>query len=147
MTTPRPDYLQQEKGKRASRAVAVIGGTLEPGEHVLAVARVNSSVSRRWARILDFAGLFQRYYYLALTERRVILCGLSFWTGRPTAVRVAAPRDQVRVTGYRPGAGAALNSFWLACPGRTRPLRLGVSRFWEREANSILAALGVADAG
>jgi hypothetical protein len=142
--TPKPSLAQRGKDKVAGRAAAVIASALQPDERILAGARVQSGVSQWWILLSDYVRLVQRWYYMALTDRQVIFCGLSFWTGKPTKVKIAAFREQVRVTDYRPGT--LMGSFLFSYPGRDRPMRIRTPRVWRPEVESILSALG-ADPG
>ena len=140
MTTPKPGLVQRGKEKQASRAAAAIAPTLEPGEQILTGARVQSGISQWWVLLSEYARLFQRWYYLAVTDRRLIFCALSFWTGRPKSVKIAVPREQVRVTDYRPGV--TWTSFRLSFPGRDKPMRIRTPRVWRPEVEAVLSALG-----
>ncbi len=143
MTTPRPGLVQRGKEKAAGRAAAVIGPALEPDERILTGARVQGGISQWWVLLSSYARLFQRWYYLVLTDRRVIFCKISFWTGRPAAVSIVVPREQARVTDYRPGR--TWTSFRLSYPGRDKPMRIRAPRAWRPEVDSVLSALGAAD--
>jgi hypothetical protein len=143
MTTPKPGLAQRGKERMAGRAAAVIAPALEPGERILIGARVQSGISQWWVLLSAYARLFQRWYYLVLTDRRLIFCGISFWTGRPTAIKIVTPREQARVTDFRPGA--VWTSFRVGFPGRDKPLRIRAPRVYRPEVESMLSALGAGD--
>jgi len=140
MTTPKPGLVERGKEKVAGRAAAVIAPGLEPGERILIGARVQSGISQWWVLLSAYARLFQRWYYLALTDRRLIFCAISFWTGRPVAVKIVVPREQLRVVDYQPGT--MWTSFRLSFPGREKPMRVRAPRAYRSEVEQILGALG-----
>ena len=71
---------------------------LEPGERVLGGAYGVSGPNPLWAQgLLGLAGflIFSiRYYYVALTDRRLIFMNASFWTSRPKGFAWSDPRDR-----------------------------------------------------
>jgi hypothetical protein len=64
---------------------------LEPGEQVLGGAYGVSGPNPLWAQgLLGLAGFLifgMRYYYVALTDHRLIFLNASFWTSRPKGSR------------------------------------------------------------
>jgi len=142
--TPKSGFAQRAKEKLAARASAAAASALEPGEQILTGARVQSGVSQWWILLSNYARFFQKYYYLMLTDRRLVFCKLSFWTGRPSAVKIATPRDQVRVTDYAPGVVWA--TFRLSYPGRDKPMKLRAPRPWRPEIEFLVGALGAGPA-
>src|SRR5487761_1586166 len=143
--SPAPDkkagYYQRAKDKTAARAAPVIAAALGPSERILAGARVESGLSQWWLFVSTWLVLLKKYYYMALTEHHLVLCRLSKWTGRPTRVESAIPRDQVRAGDYKPGV--VFGTFMFLFPGRTKPSRVRVHRIFRPEIESILGQLGV----
>jgi hypothetical protein len=74
---------------------------LEPGERMLGAYGV-SGPNPLWAQgLLGLAGfliLGMRYYYVALTDRRLIFMNASFWTSRPRGLAWSDPRDSIRIS-------------------------------------------------
>ena len=68
---------------------------LEPGERVLGGAYGVSGPNPLWAQgLLGLAGFLlfgMRYYYVALTDRRLIFMNASFWTSRPQGFCAVRP--------------------------------------------------------
>lgn len=128
------------KQKISERARAFIASAEVPQDPILAGAQVMSGVSRGWAVLSPSTRLFGRPYYVALTERHVLFCWMSAWTGKPIEVSIVAPREQVRVTGARLGGQMG----WFTCqvPGREKPMTLRFYRFWRPEVQALLGALG-----
>jgi hypothetical protein len=87
-----------------------------------------------------FVRFFQRHYYMVLSDRRVIFCGLSYWTARPRNIKVVVPRGQVQVSDYKPGT--VWPSFRIGYPGRNKPMKLRAHRAYRPEVEQILGALG-----
>jgi hypothetical protein len=112
---------------------------------VQAGARVESGISRWWLLLSSYAAFLRKYYYMALTNHHVVLCRNSFWTGRPRRMESATPRDQVRVTRYKPGV--VFGSFRYAYPGRNKPLLIRVHRIYRPEIEFMLGQLGAFSPG
>lgn len=157
MTVPSPQYqapsrraglTQRAKDRTASRAQAVIAPHLEPGEQALAGARVHTGPSDWWRLIPRFGELvrfFQRHYFMVHTDRRVILCRLSFWTGRPKSIKIVVPNEHARLTDYRPGK---LHPFFrFSHPQRKKPMKVRANRIWRPEVERLVSGLGVGSNG
>lgn len=109
-------------------------------ESVLAGVRAESGPSRWWILLTTYIVLFKKYYYVALTERNVVLLGLSIWTGRPRSVKSVTPLEQARITDFTPGS--LWSSFRFMTPDRKKPLKLRfAARSYRKEAESIVGAL------
>jgi hypothetical protein len=152
MTIPSPQYqapppkrgmYQRSKDRTAARASAVVEAHLEPGEQMLLGSRVHSGPSDWWRlipRVGAFVRFFQRHYYMVLSDRRVIFCGLSYWTARPKRIKAVVQRGQVQVSDYKPGT--VWPSFRIGYPGRNKPMKLRAHRVYRPEVEQILGALG-----
>ena len=141
--SPRPGLYQRGKDRTAARAGAVVQAHLEPGEQMLIGSRVHSGPSDWWRlipRVGAFVRFFQRHYYMVLSDRRVIFCGLSYWTARPKNIKAVVPRGQAQVSDYKPGT--VWPSFRLGYPGRKKPMKLRAHRVWRPEVEQILGTLG-----
>jgi hypothetical protein len=157
MTVPSPQdqapsrragLNQRAKERTASRAHAVIAPHLEPGEQPLVGARVHTGPSDWW-RLIPRVGVlvrfFQRHYFVVHTDRRVIFCGLSYWTARPKSIKMIVPNENARVTDYRPGK---LHPFFrFSHPERSKPMKVRSNRVWRPEVERLLGGLGVATNG
>jgi hypothetical protein len=130
------------KQKISERAREFIASAPVPQEPILGGAQVISGVSRGWALLSPSTRMFGRPYYVALTERHVLFCWMSAWTGKPREIPIVAPRELVRVTGVRLGGQMG----WFTCqvPGRDKPMTLRFYRFWRPEVQALLGALGAA---
>lgn len=135
----KPRFGDRAKQKIRQRAEAFLASAPVPQEPLVAGAQVISGLGRGWVLLSATIRMFGRTYYLALTEGHVLFCWLSAWTGRPVAVPIVAPRDQVRVTDFRLGGSMG----WLQCqlPGRS-PMTLRFYRLWRPEIEALLAELG-----
>jgi hypothetical protein len=134
-----PMALKKETTQRQfNDALASI---LEPGERVEAGAAVRTGPSP-WLAVgigmLLLYALGMRFYYMAVTDRRVIFMVPSFWSGRPQGLGHADARGAVAVTNVRRG------TVWTRASYR-RPdgtsLRLNFHRIWSEETEAILRAL------
>ena len=160
MTTPSPDYqapaapapragaTQRSKDRTAGRAQAVIAAHLEPGEQPLVGARMHTGPSDWWRlipRVGAFVRFFQRHYFVVHTDRRLIFCGLSYWTGRPKNVKIMVPNSRAEVSDYRPGK--LHGSFRFSYPDRKKPMTVRLGRVWRAEVEQLLASLSVGAPG
>jgi hypothetical protein len=115
---------------------------LEPGEQVQAASLTTSGPSP-WlagafgALIMLLAGM--RYYYVIVTDRRVIFMKASMWTGRPKGVAWSDPRDQVQVRDVN------VAKVWSRLRYRRpegKEIRLNFHMFWKDEFKALATALG-----
>lgn len=158
MTMPSPQYQsppqkatfnQRAKDRMVGRAQELVGRSLEPGEQVFVGLRVHTGPSNWWLMVPYVrlaVRLAQRYYFMLVTDRRVVLCRVSYWTGRPKDIKTAIPRAMVRISEYDPVA--YYPSFVLAHPEASMKLR--TRGMWLNElqqAMNILGAHGPAPQG
>lgn len=124
--------------------VDALPAVLEPGEQVQAGAYLVSGPSPMWvAGILGLIGILLfnvRYYYLAVTDRRVIFYAGSFWNSRPKGLAWADPRGSVSISGVVTDA-KLWNHMLFSRPGAEKPLRLNVHAWWREEMKGVVAAL------
>ncbi len=127
------------KRKISKRATDFIATAPVPQEPVLAGAQVTSGVSRKWTWLSPGVRMFGRTYYLTLTEQHLLFCWISAWTGRPRAVTMTVPRDQVQVEDFSLRGQMG----WIRCrvPDRQAPMTLRFFHFWRPEVETMLAAL------
>jgi hypothetical protein len=139
-------FVERAKIKATQRAERVIAKTGYP-EPVLVGARVQSGLSHWWNLLSAYATLFRQYYFMALTERNVVLIKISRWTGQPSKVKIVTPRDKASVSSYDPGTVFA--SFLYTIPDRKKPIRMRAGRGWRPEVESMISQLnsGSGDAG
>ena len=124
--------------------VEALPAVLEPGEQVQAGAYLVSGPSPLWvAGLLGLSGMLLfnvRYYYLAVTDRRVIFYAASFWSSRPKALAWADPRGSVSISDVVTDA-KLWNRMLFSRPGAEKPLRLNVHAFWREEMKGVVSAL------
>jgi hypothetical protein len=90
--------------------------------------------------------LFQmRWYFVAVTDRRVVFLKASYWTGRPSGFAWADPRASVSVSDVNLVA-KVWGHFKYTSPTKPSALRLNVHRWWLEEGNAVAAALTSASA-
>jgi hypothetical protein len=147
MTMPSPQsqpprkagWIQRGKNRLAARAEKIVGPQLEPGEQLLAGLRAYTGPSDAWRLLSFWVRLFQRHYYLVVTDRRLFLCGVSYWTGRPHQIKNVIPRSVVQVSDYDPNA--LYPSFRLVFPERAQGLTLRTYRYYRPELGQTVAIL------
>lgn len=118
-----------------------LGSNLEPGEGE--VASVNTIAGPSPWLSTGLLGLIGqaliKYYYVVLTDRRVLFVAMSRVSGRPKDLALAYPRSEVQVTEYK------LASLWSVLKlrhGQDKPLKLNVHRIWRDELERVAEALG-----
>jgi hypothetical protein len=112
---------------------------LEPGERVLGGAYGVSGPNPLWAQgLLGLAGFLlfgMRYYYVALTDRRLIFMNASFWTSRPQGFAWSDPRDSITITDLQTD-----NKLWnwgkISSPTKQN-LRMNFHAFWRPELKAM----------
>jgi hypothetical protein len=122
-------------------AVASVG---EPGERVIA-GMVGSTGPSPWVSsafgllgLLVFWLLGMRHYFLAVTDRRVLLMKASMTSNRPGGLAVADDRSAVQV--IRVKKGAAWSDLTYQRPDGKR-LTLHVPRLWRDDMDAVAQAL------
>jgi hypothetical protein len=117
---------------------------LEPGEQLITGAWCVQGPSPLWV-----SGLFGligmvianvRYYYVWVTDRRVVFIKGSFWTARPTGLGWSDLRSAVRMAD--PSPAATWSWFRYHRPAGGKPLRLNFGRPWRDEFAQITGELG-----
>jgi hypothetical protein len=112
---------------------------LEPGERVLGGAYGVSGPNPLWAQgLLGLAGFLifgMRYYYVALTDRRLIFMNASFWTSRPKGLAWSDPRDSITISDLQTD-----NKLWnwgkISGPTKQN-LRMNFHAFWRPELKAM----------
>ena len=134
--------VRREKVKQAMDAV--IQSRLDPGEtiqaEVLALKGPNPWLT---AGLLGLIGwLLTKYYYVVVTQQRVLFERSSFWMGnRPKGLESADPRSAVSLVEHTPGTiwghfkiRRADGSEW----------KLWVHRIWREDGTKVAQTLGQA---
>jgi hypothetical protein len=131
-------FTERAKAKTIQRAEAAMAKSGYP-DRVLVGARVQSGPSQYWMLLSSYTAFFRKYYFMGLTERNVVLCGISRWTGRPKNVKSITPREQATISEYMPGT--LFDSFRYMAPGRKKPLKIRVGRGYRREVETMIGAV------
>jgi hypothetical protein len=92
-----------------------------------------------WPRVLlGLAGFLifgMRYYYVALTDRRLIFMDASFWTSRPKGFAWSDPRDSITISDLQTD-----NKLWnwgkISSPTKQN-LRMNFHAFWRPELKAL----------
>jgi hypothetical protein len=118
-----------------------LSSALEPGEREVASVNTIAGPSPWLATgLLGLIGqAFIRYYYVVVTDRRILFVNMSRVSGRPKDIAIADPRSAVSVVEYRP---ASLWSVLKLNRGEDKPLKLHVHRIWREELDQVAKALG-----
>ncbi len=118
---------------------------LEPGEQIVAGTFCISGPSP-WLMgafgVLVMLLMGQRYYFVFLTDRRVIFMKASLLTSRPKGLAWADPRGQQAISDAV--MGAKLWSHAMYNRPNVKALRLNFHAFWKEEARALVAQLPAA---
>ncbi len=118
---------------------AALPAVLEPGEQVLGGAYGVSGPNPLWAQgLLGLIGflIFQmRYYYVALTDRRVIFMKASFWTSRPAGLGWSDPRDSITISDL--STDKKLWNWGRFSSPTKQDLRMNFHAFWREELKAM----------
>jgi hypothetical protein len=121
-----------------------LGPVLEPGEHVQAGAYAVSGPSP-WLTgaigIVLMLVLGMRYYYLAVTDRRVLFMRASMLSQRPKGLAFAYPVSSVSISGTT--VATLWSNFKLQRPDG-KPIRLNFHKIWRDEMQQVARAIGSA---
>ena len=112
---------------------------LEPGEQVLGGAYGVSGPNPLWAQglfgLIGFLIFGMRYYYVALTDRRVIFMKSSFWSARPAGLAWSDPRDTVTISDLK--TDAKLWNWGKFSSPTKQNLRMNFHAFWREETKAM----------
>jgi hypothetical protein len=121
---------------------AAIPSVLEPGEQVQAETLAQSGPSPWLAGLIGWVIMLiagARYYFIAVTDRRVLFMKASMMTGRPQGLAWADPRGGVRVSDVNL-TNAVWSKFRYHRPDG-KDIRLNVHRFWRDDGQAVVNAL------
>lgn len=118
---------------------------LEPGEQLVAGSYGASGPNPLWlSGLFGFIGMIiagVRYYFVWVTDRRVIFMGASMMTARPKGGMVwADQRAAVSVSDVTPAA--TWSWFRYHRPAGGKPIRMNFPRFWREDFTAMTSALG-----
>lgn len=134
--------VRKEKVKQ--QFMEALGSVLEPGEQLQAGAYGPSGPNPLFATglfgILGMLLFGVRYYYVAVTDRRVVFLKSSFWTARPAGFGWADPRNSVTISDVDTDA-KLWNHLKYTGPNR-KAFRMNFHAWWRDETKQLVAALG-----
>lgn len=126
--------------KRRAQAREVVADRLEPGEEIeILLFCVTRPYPWLGVLLTSFVVLFQRSWYVLLTDRRVFVVALNRWSGRPTGVEWDEPRAGVRVERYR--RGLLMGKLYVRRVVDGRVLKLQFNFHFRSDALAIKSAL------
>jgi hypothetical protein len=116
---------------------------LEPGEQIVTGAWAVQGPSP-WlvTGLFGVVGMLiadVHYYFVWVTDRRVVFHKGSFWTARPTAFAWSDLRSAVRIADVSPAS--TWSWFRYQRPAGGKPIRLNFARPWRAEFAQMVAAL------
>jgi hypothetical protein len=127
--------------KSRGRVRDAIGDRLETGEEI-EVLLFGVTRPSLWldALVSPLLAVFQRSWYVVLTERRVFLVPLNRWSGRPTGADWDELRSGVRIDRYK--RGVLMGRLFLRRVADGRVLKLRFMFRFRGDALRIKTALG-----
>jgi hypothetical protein len=114
---------------------------LEPGEGVQAASLTTSGLSPWLIAALGWLIMLllgMRYYFVLVTDRRVVFMKASLLSGRPKGLAFADSRDQVSIIDVK------FAGLWSSLRYRRpdgKELRLNFHRFWRDEMRALVQVL------
>ncbi|HJP66612.1 MAG TPA: hypothetical protein VKA30_09955 [Actinomycetota bacterium] len=115
---------------------------LEPGEQVQAETLTQSGPSPWLTGLIGWLFMLvagARFYFIVLTDRRVLFLKASLLSGRPRGLAWADPRGAVRISDVQLG-NTLWSKFRYARP-EGKELRLNIHRIWRSDAQELVQAL------
>ena len=126
--------MARQKAKIADRIDESVGGVLEPGETVEARAYAVTMPSPWWYLLTYFVMLLAKYWFIAVTDRRVIFMKVSKTGTSRSEFAWADPRSGMRAGELRRSLGWTKLDLYKADGGR---MTLSFDRNWRDEAAAI----------
>jgi hypothetical protein len=132
--------VRKETIKR--QANEMVAQTLQPGEQIISGVYAITGPSPWLMNQLGLLGqFFIDYYYVAVTQGRVVFVKMNRISNRPKEIAFTAPLQSVRITDYK--RSALWSSFKYNVPTAPKPLRLNVHRIWRQELDALVGTFGV----
>jgi hypothetical protein len=133
--------LAGRKEKLRQRFTEAVEPELEPGEQLVAGAYAVAGPNPWLASVIGAIGMLlmgMRGYYVAVTDRRVMLVRATMWRSRPAGLAFAEPLASVEVTRVR--SRVIWSSLRYRRPGGRR-MRLNFHRIWRDDMQAFVAGL------
>jgi hypothetical protein len=133
--------LAGRKEKLRGRFTEAVEPELEPGERLVAGGYAVAGPNPWLYSLIGVIGMLLlgvRGYYVAVTDRRVILIRATLWRSRPAGLAFAEPLSSVEVTQVR--SRAIWSSLRYRRPDGKR-MRLHFHRFWRDDMKAFVAGL------
>ena len=114
---------------------------LEPGERIVAQTLCLSGPSP-WLRLIGWLSMLLAglgYYFIAVTDRRVLFMKASMITGRPNGLGWADPRGAAQITDVDLDTTVWSKFFYHRPDGKR--LRVNIHRIWRDDGRTVVAEL------
>jgi hypothetical protein len=121
---------------------AALPAVMEPGEQIQAQTLSQSGPSPWLAGLIGWLVMLlvgARYYFIAVTDRRVLFMKASLLTGRPKGLAWADPREAVVVHDVNLNH-AVWSKFRYRRPDG-KDLRINIHRYWRDDGRAVAALL------
>ena len=130
------------KDKIKQQFAAAVEPMLEPGEELREGFYCQTGPNPWWLGAIGIGVMLLfglRYYFIGVTDRRILWVKGSFWSARPKGLAWADPVGQPSITAVVSDA-KLWNSFRYTRSGGKK-LRVNVHRFWRDELRRALDAM------
>lgn len=133
------------RAKQKQQVIQKLSASAPAGETFIACVHGETGPSPWLNGLFDevpFLGLVvaltRSYYFFTLTNTSVVVNSANRFTNRPGDIVAAFPRAEVPVTRYK--RGVVWSRFYVQLPGRPRPTRINVHRYWRAELDQLAGA-------
>jgi hypothetical protein len=140
------------RARQKAQVIAKLSAAAPPGETFIATVHGETGPSPWLNGLFDqipFLGLIvaltRSYYFFTLTSGSVVVNSANRFTNRPGDIVVVFHRDAFPVTSF--SRAAVWSKFYVQMPGRPKPTRINVHRYWRAELDGLAAAFPPGVAG
>jgi hypothetical protein len=134
------------RAKQKEQVIEKLSQIAPAGEQVLAVVHCETGPSPWLNALFDeiplvglIVALTRQLYFVTLTNSSVVVNTSNRFTNRPGEVVASWPRGATPLSGVK--RGSVWSVMYLQLPGRAKPTRLNVHRYWRGEFDQFTGSL------
>ena len=134
------------RAKQKAQVIEKLSQSAPPGETFIATVHCETGPSPWLNALFDevpFLGLImalsRSFYFVTLTNTSIVINSSNRFTNRPGEVVYAFGRNAFPVVKVK--RAAVWSSMFVQLPGKSKPTRLNIHRYWRNEFDQLLTAL------